>query len=128
MKNNKQFEAKVAGALSAKNEKFTQIRKVVFHHCLNAGFMAVEDEPNNSACFQWLSEVLERNIRSLSLLEQIFLDTCEPSGIAAVQDEVDAKAAAIIKDIAKRIMASAPEYPSPPKDPNTKAKKKLNMR
>lgn len=123
MNNNNSFENRLAATLAAPEPKAIQIHQAVLSHCVEVGFITKEEQQANSERYLWLIEVVERNILSLSLLEQIILDVSEPSCPAEVRTEVDAKAAAIINDIAKRIMKSAPEYPSPSKDSNTKAKK-----
>lgn len=128
MENNNSFKKKIAVALAGATIKAEQINQAVFNYCVDAGFITSEDQMLNSKRYKWLLEVVNRNILSLSLLEQIILDVSEPSIPSEVQTEVDAKAALIIKDIAKRIMDSAPECPSISKDWNSVRKRKVDMK
>lgn len=112
MKKQNSFENKLATILSANEKKNTQIREAVIQHCFNANFITTLDKQTNSARFKWLSEVIQNNIDGLSLLKQIIVDIADISDLADLKDDIDEKAALVIKDIAKRVMQGTCEYPS----------------
>ena len=112
MKKQNSFEQKLTTLLSVNEKKNTQIRDAVVQHCFNANFILASDKQMNTARFKWLNEVIQNNIHGLSLLQQIIVDTADISDLADLKDDIDEKAALIVKDIAKRVMLSTCEYPS----------------
>ncbi|EIV8506043.1 hypothetical protein [Vibrio parahaemolyticus] len=106
------FDARLANSLNEGELKTQQIRLNVLRHCENAGFIDSDDKASNSLRYQWLTEVLEINLMSLSLLDQINVDFNYSLIPADLQTEVTAKAAVIVKDIAKRLMEAEVVYPS----------------
>ncbi|EJL8715255.1 hypothetical protein NM559_003158 [Vibrio alginolyticus] len=106
------FDSRLANSLKKGELKTQQIRLNVLRHCENAGFIDSDDKASNSLRYQWLTEVLEINLMSLSLLDQINVDYNYSLIPADLQTEVTAKAAVIVKDIVKRLMEAEVVYPS----------------
>ncbi|EIZ1173860.1 hypothetical protein MOV00_004044 [Vibrio vulnificus] len=98
------FKQHLAKSLTTPEMKSSQIRLAVLKHCENAGFISSKDQEENSQRYQWLQEVLTLNLLSLNLLDQIALGESGCSGLNELQIEINAKAASIIKDIARRLI------------------------
>ncbi|ELB2104078.1 hypothetical protein QNZ87_005033 [Vibrio parahaemolyticus] len=123
------FEQLLANSLATPELKSEQIRLAVLKHCQNSGFITKQDQEDNSSRYEWLLETLELNLLSLNLLDQIILDVSYPLFPLDVKTEIDAKAASIVKDIAKRVMATDIQYPSPHTvDAASRQKEKLDMK
>ncbi|CAH1569294.1 conserved hypothetical protein [Vibrio owensii] len=123
------FEQKLASSMATPELKSEQIRLAVLKHCQNSGFISKQDKEVNSPRYEWLLEALELNLLSLNLLDQIILDVSYPLIPLDIKTEIDAKAASIVKDIAKRVMATAIQYPSPHSvDTASSPKQKLDMK
>ncbi|MFS1459934.1 hypothetical protein BCU40_001585 [Vibrio lentus] len=123
------FERKLASNMATPELKSEQIRLAVLKHCQNSGFISKQDQEDNSSRYEWLLEILELNLLSLNLLDQIILDVSYPLFPLDVKTEIDAKAASIVKDIAKRVMATNIQYPSPSSGDSTSSpKQKLDMK
>ncbi|MDH5879437.1 hypothetical protein L8S15_10090 [Vibrio sp. S/42/10] len=123
------FEKLLANSMTTPELKSEQIRLAVLKHCQNSGFISKQDQEENSSRYDWLLETLELNLLSLNLLDQIILDASYPLFPLDVKTEIDAKAASIVKDIAKRVMATAIQYPSPHSvDTASSSKQKLDMK
>ncbi|MGR5321158.1 hypothetical protein [Vibrio sp. DNB22_19_1] len=87
------------------------IRLTVLNHCVKAGFITQGDMRSDNPRYIWLEEVIGRNIISLSLLEQVIVDLHEQEKtLDEVSSEVDEQVEVIIKDIAKKILASSSEF------------------
>ncbi|PTP51369.1 hypothetical protein [Vibrio splendidus] len=122
------FENNLANSMATPELKSEQIRLVVLMHCQNAGFISKEDPETNSPRYEWLLEVLELNLLSLNLLDQIILDVSKQLFPLDVKTEIDGKAISIVKDIAKRVMATTVLYPSPNcVETTSNSKQKLDM-
>jgi translation initiation factor IF-2 len=102
--NNQSFDSRLVNQLSSNNLKRLQVEHLVFKHCLEAGFLSQNDKDKNTQSYQWYKSVLEANIQALSLLERIIVDSDMMGSLEEFEGELEAKAAAIIKDIAQRIM------------------------
>ncbi|QIA64335.1 hypothetical protein GT360_12840 [Vibrio astriarenae] len=76
----------------------------MFKHCLEAGFLSQSDQDKNTKAYQWYKSVLKLNIQALSLLERIIVDSDMMGSLEDFEEELEAKAAAIVRDIAQRIM------------------------
>ncbi|CAK3377961.1 hypothetical protein VCRA2123E76_220062 [Vibrio crassostreae] len=123
------FENNLANSMATPELKSKQIRLVVLMHCQNAGFISKEDQETNSSRYEWLLEVLELNLLSLNLLDQIILDVSNQLFPLDVKTEIDAKAISIVKDIAKRVMATTILYPSlNSAETTSNSKQKLDMK
>ncbi|MGR5173763.1 hypothetical protein ACPV4O_21395 [Vibrio owensii] len=123
------FEKSLASSIATPKLKSEQIRLAVLKHCQNSGFISKQDQEENSSRYEWLLETLELNLLSLNLLDQIILDVSYPLIPLDIKTEIDAKAASIVKDIAKRIMATAIQYPSLHSvDTASSPKQKLDMK
>ncbi|UPR31034.1 hypothetical protein IS519_07105 [Vibrio crassostreae] len=123
------FENNLANSIATPELKSEQIRLVVLMHCQNAGFISTEDQETKSPRYEWLLEILELNLLSLNLLDQIILDVSNQLFPLDVKTEIDAKAVSIVKDIAKRVMATTILYPSPNSvETTSNSKQKLNMK
>ncbi|MGR5251090.1 hypothetical protein ACPV5S_02675 [Vibrio astriarenae] len=123
------FEEILANRMATPKMKSEQIRLVVLMHCQNAGFISKNDQEANSPKYEWLLEVLELNLLSLNLLDQIILDVSNQLFPLDVKTEIDAKAVSIVKDIAKRVMATTIVYPSPNcVEATSRSKQKLDMK
>ena len=105
------FETSLTACLSAPELKKENIRLTVLNHCVEAGFITQDEMRNENPRYTWLKEVIERNIMSLSLLEQIILDLHEPAKtLNELYNDVDEKADLIIRGIAKKILDSSSEF------------------
>lgn len=123
------FETLLANSMATPELKSEQIRLAVLKHCQNSGFINKQDKEVNSPRYEWLLEALELNLLSLNLLDQIILDVSYPLIPLDIKTEIDAKAASIVKDIAKRVMATTIQYPSPHSfDTASSPKQKLDMK
>ncbi len=123
------FEKSLASSIATPKLKSEQIRLAVLKHCQNSGFISKQDQEDNSSRYGWLLETVELNLLSLNLLDQIILDVSYPLFPLDVKTEIDAKAASIVKDIAKRVMATDIQYPSPScGDSTSSSKQKLDMK
>lgn len=123
------FEKNLANSIATPEMKCEQIRLAVLMHCQNAGFISKQDQAANTPRYEWLLEVLELNLLSLNLLDQIILDVSNQLFPLDVKTEIDAKANSIVKDIATRIMATAVLYPSPNSvEVSTSTKQNLEMK
>ena len=123
------FEESLASSMATPEMKSEQIRLVVLMHCQNAGFISKKDQEANSPRYEWLLEVLELNLLSLNLLDQIILDVSNQLFPLDVKTEIDAKAISIVKDIAKRVMATTILYPSANSiETTSNSKQKLDMK
>ncbi|MFA0088315.1 hypothetical protein [Vibrio sp. 10N.261.51.F12] len=123
------FEKNLANSMATPEMKSEQIRLVVLMHCQNAGFVSKKDQEANTPRYEWLLEVLELNLLSLNLLDQIILDVSNQLFPLDVKTEIDAKAISIVKDIATRVMATAVIYPSPNSvEVTTSTKQRLEMK
>ncbi|HCG9257287.1 TPA: hypothetical protein NJ920_004296 [Vibrio parahaemolyticus] len=100
------FNKRFANALATPELKTKQIELTVFKHCIESGFLSTEDKENNSPLYQWYQRVLELNLQSLNLLDQVILDEGSSIRMGEVQIEIEAKAASIVRDLAKRILES----------------------
>ncbi len=98
------FDKRFANALATQKLKTKQIESAVFRHCIESGFLSTEDKENNSPRYQWYQRVLELNLQSLNLLEQVILDEGIPSRMDEVQIEIEAKVASIVRNLAKRVL------------------------
>ncbi|TKF31298.1 hypothetical protein [Enterovibrio norvegicus] len=105
------FEYRLANSLNNPTCKRKQIKKSVLQHCVNAGFIREVEKDNESLRYKWLMEVLDINLTSLSLLDQITVDSNYSLTPADVQTEIDAKVSAVVKNIVKRLMETAVAYP-----------------
>lgn len=123
------FEQLLANSMTTPELKSEQIRLAVLKHCQNSGFISKQDQEDNSSRYEWLLETVELNLLSLNLLDQIILDVSYPLFPLDVKTEIDAKAASIVKNIAKRVMATDIQYPSPSSgDSTSSSKQKLDMK
>ncbi|MFA0505029.1 hypothetical protein AB4510_10450 [Vibrio sp. 10N.222.54.B12] len=123
------FENNLANSIATPELKSEQIRIIVLMHCKNAGFISEVDQKANSPRYEWLLEILELNLLSLNLLDQIILDVSNQLFPLDVKTEIDAKAVSIVKDIAKRVMATTLVYPSPNcVEATSSSKQKLDMK
>ena len=123
------FEKNLANSIATPEMKSKQIRLAVLMYCQNAGFISKKDQEANTPRYEWLLEVLELNLLSLNLLDQIILDVSNQLFPLDVKTEIDAKAVSIVKDIAKRVMATSVLYPSPNKvEVTTSSKQRLDMK
>lgn len=104
------FKQHLAKSLTTPEMKSSQIRLAVLKHCENAGFISSKDQEENSQRYQWLQEVIKLNLWTLNLLDQIVLDVNHSLFPLEVKTELDAKAASVIKDIAKRLMAANVQF------------------
>ncbi|RPB35153.1 hypothetical protein CYQ91_20160 [Vibrio diabolicus] len=102
--NNQSFDSRLVNQLSSNNLKRLQVEHLVFKHCLEAGFLSQSDKDKNTQAYQWYKSVLKANIQALSLLESVIVDSDMMGSLEEFEEELEAKAAAIIKDIAQRVM------------------------
>lgn len=99
-----QFESNLVK--SAASKKTESITATVINHCKKSGFIEQKDFDSKSDRYKWLMKVIEINLLSLNLLDQIIMNDVEYSSLEKLQTEINEKSAAIIRDIAKRLMAS----------------------
>ncbi|EGQ8008890.1 TPA: hypothetical protein GRR58_22075 [Vibrio parahaemolyticus] len=98
------FDRNLLESLNTTERKSSTVRTRVLQHCLDAGFIKDEDIAVESNQWKWLSEVIDNNIKSLNLLEQITLASF--CSIKDFQSYMDAQVSAVVKDIVKRVMAT----------------------
>lgn len=105
------IEKSLANAMAAPKIKSELIRLAVVRHCVDAEFVDYEDHERQTPRYLWLLETLELHLMALSLLDQIILDVSNTGCPSEIQTEIDAKAASIVKDLARRILETPNPYP-----------------
>ncbi|WP_261836688.1 hypothetical protein [Vibrio ishigakensis] len=105
------FEKNLSASLSRQDARLENIYSRVLDYCVRAGFISKESMRASNPRFVWLQETIRKNIMSLSLLQQIIIDCAEPAlSLDEVNNDVDEKAKLIIREIAKKILDSSPDF------------------